>query len=376
MKRYFTLIILFIGSGIQLFSQDTRINVLAQNSRYPGAANFLNRDFYLVQTYPSSVFEYGTHFSVNAPNIGNTVTGNYGYASLMYAKKKMAIGAYMGRSTVIPPYGAISPIDLLLGYKITDNLSVGAIISRESITIKDTTTKNPAKSVITAIGFQPSVSLKFKENMGVDASVPVVMGNGQSQIGDTNILAKANYSAYGVLARFYSNAFVIPFSYGIVTFKTELPVTKNITTNTTTNLHTGIGRMHFLSEDKKDFFLYGLNVLYQNTVNKTEVNGVAKPDTKTGATILGLLFGGEFKMYKDKLVGRAAISYDFYNQSRQRTVTSDFGFPGNMSFGLGYDLKYFRVDGALSTNLLTNGFFFLTGNVSAFMPSITIVGKL
>jgi hypothetical protein len=57
------------------------------------------------------------------------------------------------------------------------------------------------------------------------------------------------------------------------------------------------------------------------------------------------------------------------------TRGTGLGSVGNLTLGFGYEIGFIRLDAAVSTDLIYNGPFFLTGVPSGFIPSISILGK-
>lgn len=361
---------------MQLFAfitiaQDTRIDALTQNSLYT-SGGFLLEDEYLIQYYPSSVFRYGTHATIQQPNKGNVIFGNFGYASAMYIHNDFAIGTYVNRTAVsIPNLDVLRPIELLAAYNF-GNFQAGVLFSVENVSSKDTVTVDPNSFELFLFGMQPSVSYEFSDSSGIDVSVPIILGSAGNRTGAiTNSESSAN--GIGISGRFYSPKFVVPFNFGSASLTTNIP-----TITTTNRLSEGVfflgaGRMHQLNEH--NLLIYGLNINSRSTEDEETVVNTTNTDIISNTNV-SILMGGEFSFWKNRLKARGSFSYNLFTQIKDQQIVTDLGVPGAFSLGLGYDSKHFRVDAALSTQLMTNGFFFLTGNNSFLFPRLTLIGRL
>lgn len=361
-------VILFVSSA--LFSQDTRINNLTQNSIYT-SGGFLLEDEFLIQYYPSSVFNYGTHAVIQQPNVQNNEYGVFGYASAMYVKDDFAIGGYFNRQSVGVGGIDLRPIEVLFAYNMGD-LQIGALLSVDQLSVKDTVTVDPDEFGLFVFGFQPSVSYSLSETSGIDVSAPLIFGSGTSKTGAvTN--SEISATGVGIGGRFYSENIIIPFNFGNVGLLTEIPTVPQKNDLTEGYAHVGIGRTHKLSD--QNFLIYGANFNRRTTTDATTI--VNTTNTLESSVVnLSVLLGGEFSFWKDRLKARGSYSYTIFNQERDLQVVSALGIPGALSLGVGFDSKHFRFDAALSTDLVSNGFFFVTGNNSNFFPRFTLVGKL
>ncbi len=353
------------------FAQDTRIDAITQNSRNFSGALLLEDEF-LIQLFPSTVFRYGTHASVQSLNIGNNIFGNFGYASAMYVKNNFAIGTYINRPLNLGgPIGVIRPVEALLAYRIGD-LSIGATISIFSTSTKDTNAVNPNNFNFITIGIQPSVSYQLSETSGIDISIPLILGNGSDRTGTVTNSELESVAAM-LSGRFYSQKFILPFAVGNANISTEIPSIPQTIENGNNIIFLGAGRTHELKNNHLLVYGLNLNATTQSSSVTTANNTVEATESEMN---IGLLLGGEFNLMKNKLKARGSLSYNIFNSQRSNQVVNQIGLPGAAALGLGYDTRHFRVDAAVSTELLNNGFFFITGNNSALFPRITLLGRL
>jgi hypothetical protein len=369
-KVLFSIVALLMVSVGVVFGQDTRINNLTQNSIYT-SGGFLLQDEYLVQYYPSSIFKYGTHAMVQQPNVQNNEYGVFGYASAMYVKDSFAIGGYFNRQTVDVGGIELRPIELLMAYNL-GKMQIGAILSVDQLSVKDTVTVNPNEFDLFVFGFQPSLSFTLSESSGMDVSAPIILGSGTSKTGAvTN--SELSATGIGVGGRFYSDKLIIPFNIGNVGLLTEIPAVPQKNNLTESYFHVGAGRTHQLSEH--NFLIYGANFNRRGTKDETTIVNTSNT-LESSISNISVLLGGEFSFWKDRLKARGSYGYNIFNQQRDQQVISALGVPGALSLGVGFDSKHFRFDASLSTDLVSNGFFFVTGNNSQFFPRFTLIGRL
>ena len=357
--------------ALPIFAQDTRVDAITQNSLYT-SGGYLLEDEYLIQYYPSSVFRYGTHATLQQPNVGNVVFGNFGYASAMYVHGDFAIGTYVNRTGVnIPALDILRPVEVLGAYNF-GSFQAGVLFSVENVSTKDTVTVDPNSFEMFVFGMQPSISYEFSDSSGIDVAVPIILGNAGNRTGATTN-SESSASGIGISGRFYSPKFVVPFNIGSASLTTNIP------TITTTNKLTegyfflGAGRMHQLNQH--NLLIYGVNINSRSSEDEETVVNTTNTDIISNMNV-SILMGGEFSFWKNRLKARGSFSYNLFTQIKDEQIITDLGAPGAFSLGLGYDSKHFRVDAALSTQLMTNGFFFLTGNNSFLFPRITLIGRL
>ncbi|MEO0223644.1 MAG: hypothetical protein ABIL76_00935, partial [candidate division WOR-3 bacterium] len=69
------------------------------------------------------------------------------------------------------------------------------------------------------------------------------------------------------------------------------------------------------------------------------------------------------------------FTYDFLRNVDANVKASGIGSVGDLTLGFGYEIGFIRFDASVSTELIYNGPYFLTGVPSGFIPSISILGK-
>jgi hypothetical protein len=360
------------------FATETRVNVLTQNSNRFGYANFLLDDEYIIQFYPSALFKFPAHFTIEAPNIpmmGNTIYGTYAYASAFGKFQNYGFGAYLGRERVrIFDSLTVIPLDLVGGLNF-NNVSLGLNLRFGTASFDN---KQTPATVLSAsiIGLIPSLSYYISEKTAFDISIPLQFGNGSSKTGTT---VNTNYSSnsFGFLGRFYNPIFI-----GYALFLTgseeyDDPITNPIDFSTNTTQFSAGGGLNLPISDI-GFGILGLTV---NSLSQTtrELVGNTINETKFSGFSLGILIGGEVKALRDYFKLRGSFTYDLLQVSNSPRITegrrSGLGSVGNLTLGFGYEVGFIRFDAAVSTDLIYNGPFFLTGVPSGFIPSISILGK-
>jgi hypothetical protein len=361
------------------FATETRVNVLTQNSNRFGYANFLLDDEYIIQFYPSALFKFPAHFTIEAPNIpmmGNTIYGTYAYASAFGKYQNYGFGAYLGRQRVnVFPNLTIVPLDLVGGLNF-NNVSLGLNFRFGTASSDSGQTPNNVIRSASIIGLTPSLSYYISEKTAFDISIPLQFGNGSSKTGTT---VNTNYSSnsFGFLGRFYNPIFIgyALFLTGSEKYDNPNPNATDFSTNTT-QFSAGGGVNLPISDI--GFGILGLTV---NSISQTErrISGNTAVDTTTSNFSLGILIGGEVKALRDYFKLRGSFTHHLLQVSNSPRPTegnrSDLGSVGNLTLGFGYEIGFIRLDAAVSTDLIYNGLFFLTGVPSGFIPSISILGK-
>ena len=108
---------------------------------------------------------------------------------------------------------------------------------------------------------------------------------------------------------------------------------------------------------------------------ESQTTAVGNQETKTSDFFLGFLIGGEIKALRDNFKLRSSFTYDFLRNVDANVKASGIGSVGDLTLGFGYEIGFIRFDAAVSTELIYNGPYFLTGVPSGFIPSISIFGK-
>jgi len=359
------------------FATETRVNVLTQNSNRFGYANFLLDDEYIIQFYPSALFKFPAHFTIEAPNIpmmGNTIYGTYAYASAFGKYQNYGFGAYLGRDRVGIDFNrngtadlTVTPLDLVGGLNF-NNVSLGLNFRFGTASFDN---KGTPATIRTAsiIGLTPSLSYYISEKTAFDISIPLQFGNGSSKTGTT---VNTNYSSnsFGFLGRFYNPIFI-----GYALFLTgseeyDNPITNPIDFSTNTTQFSAGGGLNLPISD----IGFGILGLTANSLSQTTRQG--NTETTSSGFSLGILIGGEVKALRNYFKLRGSFTYDLLRTADDvGTIETELGSLGNLTLGFGYEIGFIRLDAAVSTDLIYNGPFFLTGVPSGFIPSISILGK-
>lgn len=358
------------------FATETRVNVLTQNSNRLGYANFLLDDEYIIQFYPSALFKFPAHFTIEAPNIpmrGDTIYGTYAYASAFGKYQNYGFGAYLGRERVGIDFNrngtadlTVTPLDLVGGLNF-NNVSLGLNLRFGTTSFDD---KGTPATIRTAsiIGLTPSLSYYISEKTAFDISIPLQFGNGSDKTGTT---VNTNYSSnsFGFLGRFYNPIFIGYALFLTGSEKYDDPNTNGTDFSTNTTQFSAGGGLNLPISDI-GFGILGLTV---NSLSQTTRQG--NTETKSSGFSLGILIGGEVKALRDYFKLRGSFTYDLLRTADVGTRGTGLGSVGNLTLGFGYEVGFIRLDAAVSTDLIYNGPFFLTGVPSGFIPSISILGK-
>ncbi len=364
---------LLVGSA---YATETRVNVLTQNSIRFGYANYLMDDEYIIQFYPSALFRFPAHFSIEVPAIGsNTIIyGNYAYASAFAKYDNYGFGAYLGRDRLNVDIDGdnssdfqITPLDLLGGINL-NNLSLGLNLRFGTYSFDDK--QNPATTInASLIGFNPSISFNFGENGAFNIGIPLQFASATHKTGDTTNVEYSD-NRFGFLGRIYNGPII---GYALYISETQSwnnpPAAPNPDLKISTNVFGGGLGLNLPISDI-GFGIAGLNI---NSISSTTT--VGNTSTTTSSFSIGLLIGGEIKLWRDNLKFRSSFTYDLLSLAETDEKESGIGNVGNLTLGFGYEVGFIRFDGAVSTDLLYNGPYFLTGNSSSFIPSISILGK-
>jgi hypothetical protein len=311
--------------------------------------------------------------------MGNTIYGTYAYASAFGKFQNYGFGAYLGRQRVSIDFNrdtrpdlTVIPLDLVGGLNF-NNVSLGLNFRFGTASFDNNQTPATVLSA-SIIGLTPSLSYYISEKTAFDISIPLQFGNGSDKTGTT---VNTNYSSnlFGFLGRFHNPIFI-----GYALFLTRSEKYDNPNPNTTeinTTQFSAGGGVNLPISDI-GFGILGLTV---NSISQTErrISGNTAVDTTTSNFSLGILIGGEVKALRDYFKLRGSFTHHLLQVSNSPRPTegkrSDLGSVGNLTLGFGYEIGFIRFDAAVSTDLIYNGPFFLTGVPSGFIPSISILGK-
>ncbi len=349
-----------------LGATETRVWTLAQ-----GNVGFLYDDEVIVNFFPSQMFNFGNHYTLESALIpGSSVLGFYRYASLKYTMDNLGFGAFLGRThSVNFDYDAftmdVTPLDLLFGY----NFGAGAFglnFAFGTSSYLDTTGTDDNRSA-TLFRFLPSLTLNMGENAGLDLGLNFTLTSGKHKVG-TNVTEKVSGTDIVVNARYYNPVFIIPVAFVISNSNDEVDA-DNYTKVSNMQFNLGLAK-HLNFEN--GFAYGGLIFGFGSTTTTVAVTG-NKSETSASILGLGLLFGGEFKLWRE-LYTRASLAYNVFASYNGNPKFSSLGLPGGFTLGVGYDFGLFRADFAISTDLIQNGPYFLTGNPSAFVTMFSLLG--
>ncbi len=315
-----------------LGATETRVWTLAQ-----GGAGFLLDDEVVIRFYPGQMFRFGNFVTLESPIVpGGSLTGVYRSASAFYTGEGFGIGAYLGEVVTLNAGLAsinVYPVNAVLGVnaggaKIGLNFKVGHASAGDVSG--------------TVIGFRPGITMDLGNESGLDMAVFFNYNNASD---GTN---SSSSTSFGLDGRFYG-PMVMPVQAHFYRSGGSTSMDLRAGAGNTLNLENG-------------------NVLAIGFIGFNNLNGKQ--------FYLGSVLGGEFNVWRGLIV-RGSIRYDLveYNSVGGNDAFS-FGLAGPFTLGAGYDFGFARVDLALSTDLITNGPFFLTGNSgSAMVTMLSILGK-
>ncbi|MCS7245797.1 MAG: hypothetical protein RMJ38_06700 [candidate division WOR-3 bacterium] len=366
MKKITLFTILLMGLA---YATETRVNVITQNSVRFGYANFLLDDEFLIQFYPSTALRFPAHFTIETPVIRNNVYGNYAYASAFGKYGEFGFGAYAGRDRISDEITGfeIVPVDLLGSFNL-QNIALGLNIRLGTFSLDDK--ENPATTVnASAIGFNPSLSFYISERSGLNIGIPFQFVSGKNKTGN-NVNVEYSSNNFGFLGRFYSMPFIVYALFATGSENRDNPATNQNPDLKSSRTVFGAGGGLNLPISEIGFGIVGLSA-----VSTSQTNRENNVETKTSNFSIGLLLGGEIKAIRDNIKLRSSFTYDFLFNRDAQGKSTEIGRLGNLTLGIGYEIGFIRLDAALSSDLLYNGPFFLTGNTSNFIQSFSILGK-
>ena len=377
MRNSIGIISIFALVGI-LGATETRVWTLAQ-----GNVDFLYDDEVIINLYPSQMFNFSNHYTLeNALVPGARLAGAYRYVSIKYLLGNLGAGAYLGRA-----YGlnfiyddgnpddvdlvmVITPLDFLFGY----NFGAGAF--GMNLTFGTSSTLDTAltgggddiRRSVSMFRILPSLTLDMGRNTGLDLGMNFTLMSGKHKVGN-NVIEKVGRLLIGIRGRFYHPMFIVPINLVIDNYRNEMD-NDNYKKESSIFLRTGLANHLNLG----DGFAYGGVLLSFASTTTTVAIGRTEAEASASEFNIGLIFGGEFRIWRE-LYTRASLSYNLLSFTGGNPKTSALGLPGGFTLGVGYDFGLFRTDFAVSTDLIQNGPYFLTGNPSAFVTMFSLIGR-
>ncbi|MEO0144963.1 MAG: hypothetical protein ABIL89_04995 [candidate division WOR-3 bacterium] len=357
------------------YATETRIQVLTQNALRDGYANFLLDDEFIIQFYPSALFKFPAHATLEMPNIPrNTLFGDYAYASAFGKYSNFGYGAYLGRSRVNLDYNfdgnselQITPLDLVGGINL-ENMALGLNLILG--VYSDDDEQNPATTNnANVIGFNPSLSFYPDEKSGINIGIPVRFVSAKNKTGST-VNVEYSGSSFGFRGRYYNGPIIVFASFTTGSISSDNPATPDNPDIKSSITSFGAGAGLNLPISDIGFGIIGLTANSQSTTFR-----VGTSEQKGSDFFIGFLVGGEAKVLRDNFKVRSSFTYDFLRSADQNGKFNTIGNAGNLTLGFGYEVGFIRFDAAVSTELLYNGPFFLTGNQSGFIPAISLIAK-
>ena len=357
-------VLAFVGI---LGATETRVWTLAQ-----GRVGFLTDDEVLIQIFPGQMFRFGSFVTVENPVVpGSSIAGVYRYASAFYTSEGVGFGLYLGRSRTIDMFTTtinVAPIDLVFGVR-SGGVSFGLNLTLNKYS--DKVYNANYKESATVFALRPGFTVDLGGNSYFDGAffIDYTSGAVTDTLGST-LTEKSSTFGLGFQSRFAGPVLVpIRFSF----YSTTDTLALGGTTRTST-IAAGAGVGNQITIDN-GLLLGALCVSLYNMSRKS-------PADTTGATniFIGTLVGGEFNVWRGLFV-RGSLRYNFVNYASSslggtRTGSFTIGDFGPFTLGLGYDFGFARVDVGVSTDLLTNGPFFLTGNNgSGLITMLSLLGK-
>ncbi len=346
-----------------LGATETRVWTFAQ-----GGVGYLTDDEVIIQFFPGQMFRFGNFVTVENPVVpGGSIFGIYRYASAFYTGDDFGFGLYLGRTRTIDMFLTtidVAPVDLVFGVRSGGN-AFGLNIALNKYSNKDYTTNY--KESATVFALRPGFTLDLGGGSTFDGAffIDYTSGAVTDTLG-TNIDEKASRFGLGLQTRFVGP---VIFPFEVMFYKSSDTLRFGASSKSSTFFISG----GFGNQFQLDFgsvlangVVYFANVTNSDTTSYKELG-------------LATRIGGEFKVWRGFIV-RGSLRYDllkFISSSIVgRSSYFSLGDFGPFTFGGGYDFGFARVDVALSTDLLTNGPFFLTGNSgSSLITMLSILGK-
>ena len=346
-----------------LGATETRVWTFAQ-----GGVAYLTDDEVIIQFYPGQMFRFGSFVTVENPVVpGNSIAGVYRYASAFYTSEDVGFGLYLGRSRTIDMFTTtinVAPIDLVFGVR-SGGVSFGLNLTLNKYS--DKVYNDNYKESATVFALRPGFTVDLGGNSYFDGAffIDYTSGAVTDTLGST-LTEKSSTFGLGFQSRFVGPV-IFPFEVMFYKFSDtlgSLPASKS----TLFFLAGGPGTQVQLDAAN---VLANMVIYFSNITNS---------DT-TSAKELGIAtrLGGEFNIWRGLIV-RGSLRYDLLKFTSSsvsgRTKYFSLGDFGPFTLGLGYDFGFARVDVGVSTDLLTNGPFFLTGNSgSGLITMLSILGK-
>ncbi len=347
-----------------LGATETRVWTFAQ-----GGVGYLTDDEVIIQFYPGQMFRFGSFVTVENPVVPNdSIAGVYRYASAFYTGEDFGFGIYLGRSRTIGMVAfdpiRVAPVDLVFGVR-SGGASFGLNLTFNKYSYKDYDIDR--KRSATVFGLRPGFTVDLGGDSYFDGAffIDYTSGAVTDTLGN-DIDEKRSTFGLGFQSRFVGPV-VFPFEVifskssdtlpGQSTYKSSLFFMAG---GPGTQVHLDAGSV------LANMVIYFTNITNSDTTSHKELG-------------IETRLGGEFNIWRGLIV-RGSLRYDllkfFSSNITGRTKYFTIGDFGPFTLGLGYDFGFARVDVGVSTDLLTNGPYFLTGNSgSALITMLSVLGK-
>ncbi len=345
-----------------LGATETRVWTLAQ-----GGVAYLTDDELIVQFFPAEMFKFGNFFTVENPIVpGGSIAGFYRYGSAFYTGDNFGFGLYLGRSRNILMFIdtiAVAPLDFVIGGRSGANAFALNLTLDKSSSRDDA--RNLKKSAL-VFSFRPGFTLDLGGGSAFDGALFLDYDKGVLTDTLDNLAEKSSTFGVGFHTRFVGS---IIFPFEILFYKTSDTIS-GIASAKVSSFFIAGGPGTQLKFDMGSILVNG-TVYFENIT--------ASDSTSHKELGIATRLGGEFHIWKGLLI-RGSVRYDLlkFVSSSMSTPEKYFtlGDFGPFTFGAGYDFGFARVDVGLSTDLFTNGPYFLTGNAgSAMITMLSILGK-
>lgn len=370
-------------------AQDDRINVLTQNISRSNDfyATFFDHDEYLIQLFPSALFEYSSHIMVQSPMISDsTITGKSVYASaikLMGQEKnrndttrgnyKIGYGVYFGNRTGLSDRNGYSPLQALFA-KNYGAIRFGIIAGLQYSKKADVSTAYNLSDF--GLALRPSLTGLFGNGLGFDASIPFHVRAAAFKRPNLDDSTQTDVG-FGFTGRFRSRFLNIPVQImqKSVSEKWNI-VGDSIDQKTADTLQIDMG-----CGKNIDYAVMGVRNLITCQVSgalmscsySTVQSRPGRTDFTTSSSstsiVLFTLVGDEMAIgkYFKLRIGQSFIIGDYTMAGPENSFA--FGTNGLFTSGFGFHWRSLSIDASLGTDLFNNGPYLLTGKASGFAPS-------
>jgi len=366
-------LLLVLGLYSFLNATETRANSIIQEYNDFGNANYLLDDEFIIKFYPSVLFVFPNHISLEANR-----NGNYAYGTVFFRNERIGVGAFVSRrfhySYNYQNYSdefTFTPLDIVFGLKF-NKILLGLNFNYSSIGNDSFLVGFGDSLRNNLLGFTPSFSYLISENSGLNFSY-LVLNNSYSRIRN-NLLYSAKYSTNAILMRFYRGSIILPIIYGSTSFSINAPDggIDPDSESVSNLLKIGLG----LNKKIQDLGFFIFAIQYENIKIKSQDNNT-NSNLEDNVNILGFVSGVEAKFLASWLIVRGGISYNIsltrqsqYKYPDTKVYYNRIGAFGDISFGLGISTEIFKVDFDFTEDLFYNGPQFISGNGLGFNMSI------